>query len=258
MEMSMSPGGAAPPDESELAERLLVALDECESDEIARLQGTIFGLHFAKLRAYVAARMTGVPAAHVEEVFAEAAAEMFVTLMDPESVRWVQPGRSFAQLFFTIARRETVEYWRGRPPYGDRSHLSGDGDPRGIDEMCSVDTIEELVEESALVLEAGAIMEALGGAKGLDGLLLELTIVADIKLKDVEQLLVLAEERDREEATQKAAIRLDIVPVLAAQYLELIRECPSARPMSYNALKVAVHRARKRAAAAGVAIRNVA
>jgi hypothetical protein len=258
MSLSISSEGSVPPSESELAERLLVALDRCEGNEIERLQGKIFGLHFGKLRAFVAARMCGVPAAHVEEVFGEAAAKMFLTLLDAERVRWVQGDRSFAQLFFTIARRETIDYWRGRPPYGDRSRVSGDSDPRAIDEIYSVDTIEELVDESALIQEASAIMEALGGVKGLDGLLLELTIVADIKLKDVEQLFVLADEGNREEADQKAATLLDVVPVLAAQYLELIRECPSARPMSYNALKVAVHRARRRAGDAGVAIRNVA
>jgi DNA-directed RNA polymerase specialized sigma24 family protein len=257
MSMPMSDEGSGPLSESEMAERLLVALDQCQGDEIERLQGQVFGLHFGKLRAFVAGRMRDVPAAQVEEIFSEAATKMFLTLLDPERVRWVRGDRSFAQLFFTIARREMADYWRGRPPYGDRLRVSG-GDPRELDEICSVDTIEELVEENALIREAGAIMKALGGVKGLDGLLLELTVVAGIKLKDVERLLVLADEGNREEAVRKAALRLDIAPVLAAQYLELIRECPSARTMSYNALKVAVHRARKRAGVAGNAIRNVA
>lgn len=256
MSMLMSDGESRPPRESELAERLLAALDCCDEDEIMRLQGMIFGLHFGKLRAFVAGRMCGVPAAHVEEVFGEAATKMFLTLLDPERVRWVHGDRSFAQLFFTIARRETVEYWRGRSPYGDRARGFEREDSRGIEEIASVDVIEELLEEGTRIREAGAIMRAIGGVKGFDGLLLELTVIAEIKLKHVEQLLVLAEERNHGEAARKAGILLDTKPLLAGQYLELIRECPSARPMSYNALKVAVHRARKRAAAAGTAIRN--
>jgi DNA-directed RNA polymerase specialized sigma24 family protein len=244
-----------PLDESELAHRLLVALAECDSDAITRLQGTIFGLHFGKLRAYVSARMDGVSDNHAEEVFGEAAEKMLLTLLDPERVERVKPGNSFAPLFFTIAKREVANYWRGRPPYKeDRRPI----ETNLTEKTQSIATAENPYEKTSHFERAEALMEALGGIQGFDGLLLELTVMSDIRLKDVEQLLPLAEAEDAAAATASAAALLDIHPILAEQYLTLIRECPSARPMSYNALKVAVHRARRRALGSDPGIQVVA
>jgi hypothetical protein len=78
--------------------------------------------------------------------------------------------------------------------------------------------------------------------------LFDLTIFAGFKLREIEVLLALAERSDSEAINQEAGALLGIKSQLAGQYLELIRECPSARPMSLAGLKVAVHRARRRAA----------
>lgn len=234
-----------------LAARLGAALERCDTTEIELTQGKIFGLHAPSLSLFVAARLASRPRTHGEEVFGQAALKIFSALQSAEKVRKVGPGGSFAPLFFTITRHEIADYWRGRPPYGeDRRSVSGI-DAAVIDQLHSVETIEDLHKEAADAEQAASIMDAVGGLKGLDGLLLELTIVAGLRLVDVEKLLHLAELPDAEAATQDAAALLDVDPILAGQYLELIRECPSARSMSYNALKVAVHRARRRAGGAG-------
>jgi hypothetical protein len=238
-----SPDPAA---EHELATRLLAALEDCRTDEIEVLQGMIIGRHFAKLRTYVAAHVSGVPRADAEEVFAEATAAMFLALFDPKTVAWVEPGRSFSPLFFKIAGREVAEYWRGRPPYKEDRRARAGIDAAALAAADRHAFRRWLIEE-ATDADGGAVNAGLAGLGGLDGLLLELTAVCELTLKQVEGLLRLAEEEDGRAAIEQASALLDVNPILAEQYLTLVRECPTARQMSYGALKVAVHRARRRA-----------
>lgn len=241
-----------PCDESALAQRLLVALEKGETDQARQIQGEIFGLHFAKLKAYVASRLTGQPDAHVEEVFGNAAEKMFKKLRQPEWVAWVTPGRSFAPGFFKIARFETVDYWqsneldKSRPSYRD-DRLSVSGLDSGLFETGAADDAFERVEEiDEASAEAALIMEAAQEVGGLDELLFTLRYVEEISLPDVERLLVLAEREDAEKAAREARALPSVDDDLGEQYLDLIRECPAAHPMNYNNLKVAVHRALNR------------
>jgi DNA-directed RNA polymerase specialized sigma24 family protein len=245
------PAPTPPPeefDESVLAGRLVAALREGDHDEAKQLKGEIIGLHYARLQLYVEARLRGRPAAHAEDVFSAACEKIFVSLGDEEKVGWVVPGETFAKLFFRIAKAETADYWRGRPPYKDYCNGIASLDSGSFDsEPNHVDCIADVPDELARMHDATLILETLGGFEKLDGLLLHLNAAEGIELTAITRLFALAAHEHVDAATAEAAQLLGVKPELAAQYLTLVRECPGARPMSYNNVKTAACRARQRA-----------
>lgn len=233
------------PTENVLAERLLAALERGDQAEAAKIQDEIFALHFSALRAQVFDIMRGEPRAHMEEVFSSAAEKMFQALNNPEKVRWVGPGESFLGLLRKIADDEIIEYWRGRPAYRDDRN----GRNNLLFETCDeeVDPNSDFYAQAAREHDALAILEAAGGMQSFGGLLLALTMDG-LKLTEIEHMLPLAQREDLDHAAKETADRLGCKEARAAQYLELIRECPSADPRSYEALKLAIYRARQRVA----------
>ncbi len=239
----------APRETAEIAllKALLAALEGGDSQVIEIAQGKIFGLHQARLQVFVESRLRGQSRTVGEEVFANVAARVAKTLSSAESIRGAIREGSIAPLLFTIAKGELADFWSNCRRYRDDHRTISASDPEAEAPVRVVsfnrDPIAELADEEAV----GSIFELVGGPGGFDGLLLELTVVAGLKLREVETLLVLAERSDREASNREAGALLGIDPLLVAQYLDLIRECRGARVMSLNALKVAVHRARRRA-----------
>jgi hypothetical protein len=235
-------------DESVLATRLVAALRDEHHAEAKQLKGEIIGLHYGRIELYVEARLRGKPAAHAQDVFGATCEKFFVALGNEEKVRWVTPGETFAKLFFKIAKAEIAEYWRGRGPYKDYRPEVSSLESGGFDsEQNPVDCVADVPDELARLHDATLILETLGGFKRLDGLLLHLNAAEGIKLATITRLFVLAAQDDTDAATAEATRLLGVKPELAAQYLTLIRECPSARPMSYNNIKTVACRARQRA-----------
>lgn len=241
-----SPSKPDPCDEHSLAERLLAALEKGDVDEARLIQGEILGLHLAKLRLFAASLLKGRPEVHLEEVFGNAAERMFVELDRPPKVAWARDVGSFWPLMSRIVKDAAIDYWRGRGPYKDDRRTTSGVQPGLIEAAELEDPVADLLDADAFAADAARVLEAVGGAKTLDGLLLILIDLRGIPLKKVERLLVLAEQTDRGAALRKAAALLAAREDEASQYLDLIRECPSARPMTYNALRVAIHRARRR------------
>ena len=235
-------------DESVLATRLVAALKRDSGEEAKQLKGEIIGLHFARLQLYVEARLRGRPTAHAEDVFSATCERIFVALGDEDKVRWVVPGETFAKLFFSIAKTEIADYWRKRSPYKDYRTAVSSLEGGGFDsEPDHVDCVAAVPDELARSHDATLILETLGGFEKLDGLLLHLNAAEGIELTAITRLFTLAAQENVDAATVEAAQLLGVKPELAAQYLTLVRECPGARPMSYNNIKTAVCRARQRA-----------
>jgi DNA-directed RNA polymerase specialized sigma24 family protein len=235
-------------DESVLATRLVSALRQGSHEEAKQLKGEIIGLHFARLKLYVEACLRGRPAAHAEDVFSATCEKIFVSLGDQDKVRWVVPGETFAKLFFRIAKAEIADYWRGRSPYKDYRAATASLESGGFDlEPDHVDCVAAVPDELARLHDATLILETLGGFEKLDGLLLHLNAAEGIELTAITRLFALAAQKDVDAANAEAAHLLGVKPELAAQYLTLVRECPGARPMSYNNITTAACRARQRA-----------
>lgn len=235
-------------DESVLALRLVAAIGRGNHNEAKQLKGEIIGLHYARLQLYVEARLRGRPAAHTEDVFSATCEKIFVALGDEDKVRWVVPGETFAKLFFKIARAEIADYWRGRSPYKDYRTSVLSLEAGGFDsEPDNADCAADVTDELARLHDATLILETLGGFETLDGLLLHLNAAEGIELTAITRLFTLAAQDSVDAATAEASRLLGVKPELAAQYLTLVRECPGARPMSYNNVKTAVCRARQRA-----------
>lgn len=231
----------SPPNERALAERLLAALKNDDTVLRKQLEEIIFGLHFPVLRLYVDGKLRGAAAADLEEVFAAAASKMFRALGRPEKVRKVLERGSFAGLFTRIAKDEISEYWRGRPPYGRRDRASLQLDS-GIEDRHATDPHEQVVRDG----QAAAIARAVDRLESFDVLLIELTADAGIPPRLVERLLVLAEATDADGAASEAAELLDLAEAPAAAILAQIRDCPAARPLTRNALKMKTLRVRRK------------
>jgi hypothetical protein len=220
---------------------------EKEDVDGARLiQGEVFGMHRAKLRLFARSLMSGRPEVHIDEVFNNAAERMFAEMGRPKNVCWALEASSFRPLLNRVVWDETIKYWRGRKPYKDDRRTVTGAHPAQLEVAELEDPIADLLDAHGFAADAAQILESVGGSKTLDGLLLVLIDMYGISLRQVERLLVLAEWDDREAALAEAIVLLKAGESEAGQYLELIRECPSAHLMTYNALKVAIHRARKR------------
>jgi DNA-directed RNA polymerase specialized sigma24 family protein len=241
------PSKPDPCDERALAERLLAALERGDVDEARLIQGGVFGMHRAKLRIFVASLTKGRPEVHIDEVFSNAAERMFVEMGDPKKVRWVLEVGSFRPLLNRIARDEVIDYWRGRKPYADDRRTVSGLRPGQLEAVEPENPISTLLDADAFATDAARILTSVGGERTLDGLLLILIDMYGVTLRQFERLLVLAQWADREAAVAEASTLLKGTEEAAAQHLELVRGCRSAHPMNYNALKVALHRARKRA-----------
>jgi DNA-directed RNA polymerase specialized sigma24 family protein len=234
-------------DESVLALRLVAAIGQGNHEEAKQLKGEIIGLHYGRLQLYVEARLRDRPAAHAEDVFSAIGEKIFVALGDEEKVGWVVPGETFAKLFFNIAKAEIADYWRGRSPYKDYRTAVLSLESGGFESVPDhVDCVADVTDELARIHDATLILETLGGFETLDGLLLHLNAAEGIELTAITRLFTLAAQESADAATAEASGMLGVKPELAAQYLTLVRECPGARPMSYNNVKTAVCRARQR------------
>jgi hypothetical protein len=245
--MSVLMASPAPDQSAEIAllRSLLAALEDGDPRTIEIAQGKIFGLHQATVQLFVESRLRELPRAISEEVFANVALRISLVLRSVEKVRRAIREGTIGSLFFTIAKNELSEFWRERPRYKEDHRSAPADDPEAEAPVRLVhDPIDAIADDEAV----GSIIAIVGGPGGFDGLLLELTVIAGLKLKEVEALLVSAERSASGLTNREAGALLGIDPQLVGQYLELIRECPGARVMSLNALKVAVHRARRRAA----------
>jgi DNA-directed RNA polymerase specialized sigma24 family protein len=245
MTVKMVPAPSPPPDENDLARRLLAALADDEMAAAEELKGQILGLHLAKVRTFVARRVPGVVG---EEIFGEAMVKALKALQRPKVVGWAaEPGGSFAPLLFTIASTEIIQCYRGRPPYKDdiRSTPNDELTRERLGE--EVEPIAAFEDYSASRHNVGRILEAAGGLESLGAVLLVLKYGLALRFAEIESLLELAQLEDREHADLQAAELLTANHDLAAAILALLRNCEDGTAKNEGALKVALHRARTRA-----------